>query len=63
MWTGGRRSCCGAGSCNEALARFARRLELGHAFDLHVAALELPLAVLLEEDGADEADGAVLVGE
>jgi len=45
------------------LARFARRLELGHAFDLHVAALELPLAVLLEEDGADEADGAVLVGE
>jgi hypothetical protein len=37
--------------------------EFGHALDLHVAVLELPFVVLLEEDGADEADDAVLVGE
>lgn len=36
---------------------------LGHSFDLHVAVLGLPLVVLLHEDGADEADDQVLIGE
>ena len=36
---------------------------VGHAFDLHVAVLELPLVILFEEHGADETDDAVLVGE
>jgi len=35
-------------------------VELGHAFDLHIAMLELPLVVLLEQDGTYEADDAVL---
>ena len=30
---------------------------------MHVAVLELVFVVLLKEDGADEADDAVLVGE
>ncbi len=38
-------------------------VEFGHAFDLHVAVLELPLVILFEEHGADETDDAVLVGE
>ena len=38
-------------------------VEFGHALDLHMAMLELPFAVLLEQDGADEADDAVLVGK
>ena len=36
---------------------------LGDSLDLHVAVLGLPLVVLLHEDGADEADDGVLVGE
>ena len=38
-------------------------IELGHAFDLHISVLELPLVILLEQYGADEANDAVLVGE
>jgi uncharacterized membrane protein len=30
-------------------------VEFAHALDLHVAMLELPVVVLLEEHGADEA--------
>ena len=37
--------------------------ERRHAFELHVAVLELVFVVLLEEDGADQAGDAVLVGE
>jgi len=35
----------------------------GDGFERHVAVLQLPLVVLLQEHGADEADGAGLVGE
>ena len=38
-------------------------VEFGHTLDLHVAVLELPFVVLLEQDGANEADDAVFVGE
>jgi hypothetical protein len=38
-------------------------VEFGEALDLHVAVLKLPLVVLLEQDGTDEADDGVLVGE
>ena len=38
-------------------------VEFGHALDLHVAMLELSLVILLQQDGADEAGDAVLVGE
>ena len=37
--------------------------EFGHGFELHVTVLELPLVVLLHEDGADQADDAWLIGE
>ncbi len=37
--------------------------ELGHGLELHVAVLELPLVVLLQEDGADKADNGRLVWE
>ena len=39
-----------------------RRL-FGNFLDLHVAVLDLPLVVLLQEDGADEAGNAGLVRE
>ena len=38
-------------------------VQLGHAFDLHVTVLELPVVVGLEEDSADEPHDRVLVGE
>src|SRR3546814_12382656 len=34
-------------------------VEFGHAFDLHVSVLELPLVVLLHQHSPDEADDAV----
>ena len=40
-----------------------RRCKFGHSLDLHVAALEQPLVVLLEQDGADQPGDAGLVGE
>ena len=40
-----------------------RQCKFGHPFDLHVAALEQPLVILLEQHGADEAGDAGLVGE
>jgi hypothetical protein len=40
-----------------------RRDQLGHAFDLHVAVLELPLVVLLEENAAHQPVDRLLVGE
>ena len=43
----------GAGGCGQ----------LGHDFDLHVAVLQLPLVVLLEQYGADQPDDRGLVGE
>lgn len=42
---------------------FGWGIEFGHAFDMHVAVLELPLVILLEEDSPDEANDAVLIGE
>ncbi len=38
-------------------------VEFGHAFDLHVSVLELPLVVLLHQHSPDEADDAVFVRE
>src|SRR3546814_16066730 len=38
-------------------------VEFGHAFDLHVSVLELPLVVLLPQHSPDEADDAVFVRE
>jgi hypothetical protein len=49
--------CSGATSSICGVARGS------HGFDLHVAALELPFIILLEEHGADEANDAVLVRE
>src|SRR5271165_1817771 len=40
-----------------------RRCQFGHPLDLHVAALEQPLVVLLEQHGADQAGDAGLIGE
>jgi hypothetical protein len=37
--------------------------KLGHCLELHVAVLELPLVVLLEGHGADQADDGGLVRE
>jgi hypothetical protein len=38
-------------------------VELGHAFDLHIAMLELQLFVLLKQDGTYEADDAISLGK
>ena len=38
-------------------------VELGHGLELHVAVLELPLVVLLHEDGADQADDRASLGK
>jgi len=38
-------------------------VELGHGLDLHVAALQRPLVVLLQQDGPDEPDDGLFVGE
>ena len=35
-------------------------VEFGHGLDLHVAALQLPLVVLLQQDGPDEPDDGLL---
>jgi hypothetical protein len=40
-----------------------RLREFCHPLDLHVAALEWPLFILLEQDGADQSDDAGLIGE
>jgi len=40
-----------------------RPLESGHTLDLHIAALQRPLVVLFEQDGADQSGNAVLIGE
>ena len=37
--------------------------QLGHDFNLHVAVLQLPFVVLLEQHGADQPDNRGLVGE
>ena len=49
--------------------RFGWGIELDHAFDLHIAVLELPLIVLLEEDrvsvhrvGGESGVGEVAIG-
>jgi len=38
-------------------------VELGHGLDLHVTALQLPLVILLQQDGPDEPDDGLFVGE
>lgn len=38
-------------------------VEFGHGLDLHVAALQLLLVVLLQQDGPDEPDDGLFVGE
>ena len=40
-----------------------RQGEFGHALDLHVAMLELPLVIGLHEGGADQSRDAVLIRE
>jgi hypothetical protein len=40
-----------------------RRCGFGHHLELHVAVLELPFAILLEEQGVDQADDGGLVGK
>jgi len=41
----------------------SRRGQLNHYFDLHVAVLQLPLVVLLEQNRADQPDDRGFVGE
>ena len=40
-----------------------RRCKFGHDLGLHVAVLELPLVIGLEQHGADQADDGALVGK
>ena len=47
----------------ERLGVGGRRRQLGHGLELHVAVLQLPLVVLLQQHGADQADDRGLVGE
>src|SRR5436190_20805349 len=39
------------------------RGQLGHDFDLHVAVLQLPLVILLEQHRADQPDDRGFIGE
>ena len=60
--SGGHRS--GRLRCDrEGLVLDRRRDQLGHAFDLHVAVLELPLVVGLQQHRAHQPGDALLVGE
>jgi len=57
MWS------CGLGAGDQGLAFCGRHVEFGHGLDLHVSMLQLPFVVGLEQDGANAADDALLVGE
>ena len=46
-----------------AIGSAGRCGQLGHDFDLHVAVLQLPLVVLLEQHRTDQPDNRGLVGE
>ncbi len=45
---------CGPWCSFEQVIVARASVQLGHAFDLHIAVLELPIVVGLEENGADE---------
>src|SRR4051812_34390354 len=49
--------------CEERLLLGERRGEFGHALDLHVTLLQLPLVIGLHQHGADQARDALLVRE
>ena len=44
-------------------ASVSGRCKFGHGLELHVAVLELPLVVLLEQHGADQADDRASLGK
>jgi hypothetical protein len=45
------------------ISRTGRSGQLGHRFDLHVAVLQLPFVVLLEQHRTDQPDSRGLIGE
>jgi len=54
---------CSALELGLVVSSVARLVELGHRGFGEVAAGDSPLVVLVGKDGADEADGGVVVGE
>src|SRR5215203_3690825 len=60
-WSG--RGSCGCGGNLGGNGVGQRRCEFGHKLCLHVAVLELPLVVGLQQHGADQADDGALVRE